>query len=454
MSTEDEISYPFSLPPLKIDRLDVALSEPRYMVTLLGPGERMIISPKLADLITELKQDKPIDEIARDLSEYWGKQVSSDDLRFIVEQQMIPCGLAYTRGKAPATAKIASENVTVTKVSLPRRLIDGRFQWRLMSNKLVGKICSPLAVFYEPFSVILALVLILTSRYLLYRDFDNHFFHQVVGRSTPVEYLVSLALLISVVLFHEFGHAAAQVQFGLRTGQIGFQFYHYIPAFFANVSNSWKLKPGQRIVVDIGGIYFQSIAASILYLIYLKTDYIPLLATVIASDTLCIISINPFLRFDGYWLLTDALAVPNLREFSEKLLGRFTARLFKQPVNNNLPKVSRTRAVILVVYAVVRNCFWLLLTFFIIKQASHIHVAASALLSHFFSLMLKGIEFSDWALFFSSLIRSILSIFLLLTMLSLVVTVARRLVGLARKALAKLAARQATAQAVKSAAQE
>ncbi len=454
MSTEDEISYPFSLPPLTVDRIEVALSEPRYMVTLIGQGQRLIISPKLADLIKELKQDKPIDEIARDLSACWGKRVSGDDLRFIVEQQMIPCGLAYTRGNAPATAKIAFDNVVVPKVSLPKRLIDGRFQWRLMDNKLVRKLCSPLAVFYEPLSVLMALVLIISSRYLLYSDFDNHFFRQVVGRSTPVEYLVSLALLVSVVLFHEFGHAAAQVRFGLRTGHIGFQLYHYIPAFFANVSNSWKLKPGQRITVDIGGIYFQSIAASILYLIYLKTDYIPLLATVIASDTLCIISINPFLRFDGYWLLTDALAVPNLREFSEKLLGRFIGRLFKQPVNNNLPKVSRTRGVILVAYAVVRNCFWLLLTFLIIKRASHIYAAASVLLSNFFSLMLKGIEFSDWALFFSSLIRTILFIFLLLTMLSLILNVARRLFGLARNAFTKIVVRQARAQAVGSGARE
>ena len=367
---------------------------------------------------------------------------------------MIPCGLAYTRGNAPATAKIAFESVVIPKMPLPKRLMDGRFQWRLMDNKLVRKLCAPLAVFYEPLSVVMALVLIIASRYLLYGDFDNHFFRQVAARSTPVEYLVSLALLVSVVLFHEFGHAAAQVRFGLRTGPIGFQLYHYIPAFFADVSNSWKLKPRQRIAVDIGGIYFQSIAASILYLIYLKTDYIPLLATVIASDTLCIISINPFLRFDGYWLLTDALAVPNLREFSEKLLGRFIGRLFRQPVNNNLPKVNRTRAVILMAYAVVRNCFWFLLAFLIIKRAPHIYVAASALLSNFFSLMLKGIEFSDWALFFSSLIRTILFVFLLLTMISLLLNVARRLVGLARKAFAKLATRQASTQAISSAAQE
>ena len=454
MSTEDEISYPFSLPPLILDRIEVALSEPHYMVTLVGQGQRLIISPKLADLITELKQDKPIDEIARDLSGYWGKQVSGEDLRFIVEQQMIPCGLAYARGKAPANAKIAFESIVIPKIPLSKRLLDGRFHWRLMDYKLVGRLCSPLAVFYEPLSVVLALVLIIASRYLLYGDFDNHFFRQVAARATPVEYLVSLALLISVVLLHEFGHAAAQVRFGLRTGPIGFQFYHYIPAFFADVSNSWKLKPRQRIAVDIGGIYFQSIAASILYLIYLKTDYIPLLTAVIASDTLCIISINPFLRFDGYWLLTDALAVPNLRELSEKLLSRFMKRLFRQPVNNNLPKVSRTRAVIIVAYAVVRNCFWFLLALLIVAKASHIYASASTLLSKFSSLMLKGIEFSDWALFFASLIRMTLFVFLLLTLISLLLNVARRLVELARKAFAKLAARQASTQAVGSAAQE
>lgn len=454
MSTEDAIGYPFSLPPMTIDRMEVALSEPRYMVTLVGQGKRMIISPKLADLLRELKEDKSLDEIARSLSASWGKPIGSEDLRFIVEQQMIPRGLAYARGEAPADAKTASERARKPKSPMPLRLVQGRFRWRLLNPRTVRKLCASLAVFYEPLSLILAGLLIVASRVLLYKDFDSHFFRQVVGRSTPNEYLISLALLILVVLFHEFGHAAAQIRFGLRTGPIGFQLYHYIPAFFADVSNSWKLKPRQRIAVDIGGIYFQSMMASIFYLIYLQTDFIPLLAAVIASDTLCVISINPFLRFDGYWLLADALSVPNLRERSERQFAGLLQRLLGRPSKHDLAAVSKIRGALLVAYAIVRNAFWLFLSFLIIRRASHIYASALALLKNFFSLIRRGIEFGDWALLLSSIIRMTLFILLLLTMISLIFSVSLKIISLTRKVFTRLAMRQPAAAALGNAAQE
>jgi putative peptide zinc metalloprotease protein len=454
MSTEDAIGFPFSLPPMTIDRMEVALDEPRYMVTLIGQSKRMIISPKLADLIRELKQDKSLDEIAHHLSQSWGKPIGSADLRFIVEQQMVPRGLAYPRGEAPADARTASQRAQRPKAPMPLRLVQGRFRWRLLNPRMVRRLCAPLAVFYEPLSITLALLLIVASRYLLYKDFDSHFFNQVVGRSTPTEYLITLGLLIGVVLFHEFGHAAAQIRFGLRTGPIGFQLYHYIPAFFADVSNSWKLKARQRIAVDIGGIYFQSMMASLFYLIYLKTDFVPLLAAVIASDTLCVISINPFLRFDGYWLLTDALAVPNLRERSERQLAALLRRLSGRPPKHDLAAVSRTRSALMVVYTIVRNAFWLFLSILIIRRASHIYVSALALMKNFFALINRGIEFGDLALLISSVIRMTLFVLLLLTMISLIFSVALKVIGLTRKVFSKLPLRQATAPAIPNAAQE
>jgi putative peptide zinc metalloprotease protein len=455
MSTEDAISYPFSLPPMTIDRMEVALDQSRYMVTLIGQNKRLIISPKLADLLSELKQDKPLEEIASHLSAAWGKAIGSDDLRFIVEQQMIPRGLAYRRGEAPADPKAARARATVVKRPLPLRLAQGRFRWRLLKPPMVSRLCAPLAALYEPLSLMLALLLIVATRVLLYKDFDAHFFNQVVGRATPVEYLISLSVLICVVLFHEFGHAAAQIRFGLRTGPIGFQLYHYIPAFFADVSNSWKLKPRQRITVDIGGIYFQSILASLLYLIYLKTDFLPLLAVVIASDTLCLIAINPFLRFDGYWLVADALAVPNLRQLSERHLGALVKRWMGRPPTQQLATVGKTRGALLAIYAVARNLFWLFLTYEILRRAPHIYRSAAALLKNFLALILRGFEFGDWALLVSSVIRMTLFIFLLLTMISLIFSVAWRVVGLARNVATRLAVRQATAPAaIGNAAQE
>jgi len=263
------------------------------------------------------------------------------------------------------------------------------------------------------------------------------FLRQITARATPAEYLLSLSFLLGVVLIHEFGHATAQVRFGLKTGPIGFQLYHYIPAFFADVSNSWKVKSRQRVAIDLGGIYFQSIAASLLYVLYWKTDSIPFLAAAVASDTLCLIAINPLMKFDGYWLVADLLSVPNLQEYSERVVRRSFARLFGRPVEGPAA-VKPGRAALLFAYAIVRNGFWLLLALFIIRKSSHVYRGASITLAHFYTAILKGIETSDWALMFSSAVRMTLFLLLLLTMLSLVFGVALKVGRLGRDALTRI----------------
>jgi hypothetical protein len=458
MLNEDGIAQAFSLPPLRLNRVDVALAEPRYMVTILGMGKRFIIAPKLADVISQLQKDTPLEAAARELSSAWGQQVTSEDLCFIIKQQLIPRGLAYAKGEATGDPEVLSkaqdQTAKQSKDPLYMRLLFGRFRWRMLHRKRVRKICLSLPVLYEPLSVFLALVLIVASRYLLYSTAGTHYLRQVVARATPGEYLLGLAFLIIVVLIHEFGHAAAQVRYGLNTGSIGFQLYFYIPAFYADVSNSWSLKPRQRMVVDIGGIYFQSIAASVLCMVYLKTEFVPLLAAVVASDTLCLVSLNPFLRFDGYWLLTDALAVHNLRENSEKILANSVRRLFGLKVEGPPVLIKKGRAIILAFYAVVRNCFWLLLAFLIIDRASHVYTAASVLFSKLFAQMLKGIEVANWALLFSSVIRSILTALLLMSMASLLAGIGLRIFRMLRGAASRLLVRFNQARTVRRVARE
>jgi putative peptide zinc metalloprotease protein len=257
----------------------------------------------------------------------------------------------------------------------------------------------------------------------------------------PAEYLVNLCLLVLVIMIHEFGHASAQMRFGLPAGGIGFQLYHYIPAFFTNVSASWRLKPRQRVVVDLGGIYFQSLASSILYLLYLETHYLPFMLAVLVSDVLCLVSINPFLRFDGYWLLTDALAVPNLQKISTRVLGHCWAKLIGKETQSLPPQMSRWRAIIVGVYAILKNCFWAYLVFFIIKRARMVYGTAATTIEKFLAESLTGLRTGDVLLLTASVFRLVLFVLLLLTVSLLVLNMARKLYSLARSGLLKLRAR-------------
>src|SRR5215213_1996738 len=396
----------FELPPLHLQRLETALTEPRFMVTLLGQGKRFMISPKLVNVILELQQKRSPEEAAQNLSLLWQQEVSPEILRHIIEQQVLPRGMAYRAGQAPPVKLSIGELRRRNQKPWHERLMTGVFRWRLMPSGFVGKISSPLTIFYSLFLVALAMLLIVATRWSLYSTVDRHFVRQLLLEFTPSEYLLSLGLLIVVIFIHEFGHASAQVRFGLPAGGIGFQLYHYIPAFFANVDASWRLKPSQRMVVDIGGIYFQSIAGSVLFLIYLQTNSLPVLSAVLASDVLSVVALNPFLRFDGYWLVADALAVPNLNSLSKKLWAQVVSRVRgREGQSSQAAPLSRTRKILVLLYGLLRKAFWLLLVTVLIWKVPVFFLSAWKIIPRLSLLELEGLRTGNIPLIAASLIR-------------------------------------------------
>ena len=55
-------------------------------------------------------------------------------------------------------------------------------------------------------------------------------------------------------LMHEFGHAFAAVRFGCRVSAMGVAFMVMAPMLYTDVSDTWRLTPRQRIVVDAAGV--------------------------------------------------------------------------------------------------------------------------------------------------------------------------------------------------------
>ncbi|UOE50864.1 hypothetical protein MTO98_07210 [Mucilaginibacter sp. SMC90] len=131
-----------------------------------------------------------------------------------------------------------------------------------------------------------------------------------------VIYLVSL-------LLHELGHSAASIKFGADHSEIGFGFYLITPVLYANVTDVWRLKKPQRLIIDLAGVFMQflvSCTGVVLYFFF-EIEIIKYFALFVFLTSL--VNLNPFLRFDGYWFLTDVTGTFNLRYHSDKLFFKF-----------------------------------------------------------------------------------------------------------------------------------
>ncbi|MFC7334949.1 HlyD family efflux transporter periplasmic adaptor subunit [Rhodocista pekingensis] len=161
--------------------------------------------------------------------------------------------------------------------------------------------------------------------------------------------LVAAAIGVSHLL-HEFGHGLAAKRFGCRVPGMGVAFLVMWPVLWTDTTEAWKLSSRwQRLAVAGGGIVVELTLATLASIAWALLPDGPLRAGmhVLAATTwitTLLINLNPFMRFDGYYLLSDLIEVPNLQDRSFAL-GRWWLRErlfgFGNPPPEPLPPATR-----------------------------------------------------------------------------------------------------------------
>jgi putative peptide zinc metalloprotease protein len=112
--------------------------------------------------------------------------------------------------------------------------------------------------------------------------------------------------------FHETGHATACRYGGAKPGVMGAGVYIIWPAFYTDVTDAYRLGRGGRLRTDLGGIYFNAIFALAIGGLYALTSFEPLLLLVLIQTFAMLQQLLPFLRLDGYYILSDLTGVPDM----------------------------------------------------------------------------------------------------------------------------------------------
>ena len=153
--------------------------------------------------------------------------------------------------------------------------------------------------------------------------------------------------LVCVKALHELGHAFTAKHFGCRVPTMGVAFVVLWPMAYTDTNEAWRLTDsGKRLQIASAGILTELMIAAWATLAWGLLPDGPLrsaafvLATTSWISTL-LINASPFMRFDGYFILSDALDMPNLHERSFAL-ARWKLRewLFRlgEPVPEPLPE--------------------------------------------------------------------------------------------------------------------
>ncbi|WP_445153551.1 hypothetical protein ACTWLI_08850 [Arthrobacter sp. Hor0625] len=238
-------------------------------------------------------------EIAEQTSAKFGKQVSAENVRTLIDSQLLPLGLL----------RLADGSQPEVKKADP--LLGMRFRYSVTDPERTRKLTAPFAVLFNPFIVVAVTAAFLAACWwvLLVKGLASAT-HEAFANPG----LVLLILLVTVLSagFHEFGHAAAARRGGATPGAMGTGLYLMWPAFYTDVTDSYRLGRGGRLRTDLGGLYFNAIVAVAIMGIWWATGFDALLLVVVTQILQMVRQLMPMVRFDGYHILADATGVPDL----------------------------------------------------------------------------------------------------------------------------------------------
>lgn len=314
--------------------LDTSEDEPVYLLEGRN-GSRIRVSESAHKLLA-LRASGVTSEAIAEVLAAQGQEVSGEE----IEEKY--------QGLCARIEKIESEPPSIN--------VGYLFRVPILRENLVVAIASRVKGFFRPRWVAVFLAAIFASLW-------GPIFLQPPSEFSPSGFWLGYALLLVSVLIHEFGHAGACAYYGARPSDIGATLYLIYPALYSDVSAAWRLSRRQRVVVDLGGMYFQFTVGAVYMAAYALTGWRPFWVGFLMILGSTMFSLNPIFRFDGYWVIADSLGVTNLGSQPARVISHVFQRLRGRPTDPLpwSPKVTITLTVYSVLTFLVFGFFFSML---------------------------------------------------------------------------------------------
>lgn len=264
-----------------------------------GDGQVVQVTPLLAAVVEAIDGERDLDEIASEAGRRVGRPLHPDDVGLLIDQKLRPLGL------------VRGPDGTEPSVRRTDPLLGLRGRVRVVGAERTNRIVGPFLWLFRP--AVVAAVMVAFVAVSAWAVLE----HGMTGpiedaMAQPALLLALIALIVVSAAFHEVGHAAACRYGGATPGVMGAAVYLVWPAFYTDVTDSYRLDRRSRLRVDLGGLYFNAVFTVGAVAAYAITGAEALLVLVPVQLLQMVRQLVPLVRFDGYHILADLVGVPDL----------------------------------------------------------------------------------------------------------------------------------------------
>lgn len=269
------------------------LTEEEYILSNPKHKHYLKINEETYKVLNLVTGNRNLFEIQKLFNDSYGKQIGLEQLDNLLYKKLSKYGI------------LEGNEENIKPYQKPTYL---KLSFIIFNEQLVSKVVKHFGLLFKPkVALILIISCVLTTSILGILNFDAYKSFNL--QKSLVYFFIIMAVNVT---FHEIGHASSAHFFGAKHGGIGGGFYLFTPVYYADVTDIWRLSKCQRIVVNLSGMYFELIFCTLVALIGFFTNnfVLTVLAIIVCANTL--FNLNPFLRSDGYWVLSDLTNKPNL----------------------------------------------------------------------------------------------------------------------------------------------
>ena len=276
-------------------------------------GQTIQLTRLLYLVLEAVDGERSFEEIAAGVGPALGRQVSGDNVRTLCDRLRTLGALKLADGAEPDLRR-----------SNP--LLALRFRYVVSDPEVTSRLTAPFARLFAPVMVVLVCAaFVAVCAWVLLEKGLASATHQAFDQ--PALLLGVFALTVVSAGFHEFGHAAAARYGGARPGAMGTGLYLVWPAFYTDVTDSYRLGRAGRVRTDLGGLYFNAIVAIAMFALWWATRWDAILLIIATQVLQMLRQLAPLVRFDGYHVLADITGVPDLyHRIKPTLLGLLPSR--------------------------------------------------------------------------------------------------------------------------------
>lgn len=197
----------------------------------------------------------------------------------------------------------------------------------------------------------------------------------IEGVLAPSNLWLLYTAMFFIKLLHELGHGVACKRLGKRRHSggevhtVGVMLIAFIPIPYVDASSSWALRSKwQRAFIAAAGMYVELAVAAVALLVWVHTDTQSALHQLayniifIASVTTLLFNANPLIRFDGYYILSDLIEMPNLAQRSKDYLYYLVKRFVYKVRRPHNPSHGRAELPVLITYGVLSFFYRIFIT--------------------------------------------------------------------------------------------